>query len=288
MATTPAAEPRAASRSGVVAAEELARDQQQPGRDHHPGHQAQDLVGALLELGADQAEPPRLGLEPGGVGVAAHPVGADPAGAGHHGAAGQHGVAGLLGHRFGLPGEQRLVELEPVGFQHRAVHGDLVPAAQFEHVVQDDAVQRDLGDGAVPDRPGPPGGQDRQPVQRPLGPQFLRHPDAGVDHEHHAEQRVLRRPDDQDHDEQGAQDRVEPRQHVGPQDLGQAAAGRRRGRVDLARRRPWPARPARSGRPWRCRAIRSWRGRAGLPARGQPHRHDDQGGRHHAGQQAEC
>jgi hypothetical protein len=63
--------------------------------------------------------------------------------------------------------------------------------------------------------PGPPGGQDRQPVKRSLGPQFLRHSDAGVDHEHHPEQRVLRRPDDQDHDEQGTEDRVEPRQHPG-------------------------------------------------------------------------
>jgi hypothetical protein len=41
-----------------------------------------------------------------------------------------------------------------------------------------------------------------QPVERPLGPQFLRRPDAGVDHQHHPEQRVLRWPDDQDHDEQ--------------------------------------------------------------------------------------
>ena len=143
------------------------------------------------------------------------------------------------------------VRLSPEGFNVRnrvheygggayAVDGDLVPAAQFEHVVQDDAIQRDLGDGAVPDRPGPPGGQDRQPVQRPLGPQFLRYPDAGVDHQYHPEQRVLRRPDDQDHDEQGAQDRVEPRQHVGPQDLGQAAAGRRRDRVDVASVDPGP------------------------------------------------
>ena len=118
-----------------MAAEELASDQKQPGRDHHPGDQAQDLVGALLELGPDQAEPPGLGLQPGGVRVAADAIGADQAGAGHHGAAGQDGVAGLFAHRFGLPGEQRLVQLEPVGAQHRAVDGNLVPAAQFEHVV---------------------------------------------------------------------------------------------------------------------------------------------------------
>jgi hypothetical protein len=33
------------------------------------------------------------------------------------------------------PGEQRLVQLEPVGSEHRAVHRDLVPAAQLEHAV---------------------------------------------------------------------------------------------------------------------------------------------------------
>jgi hypothetical protein len=232
-----------------VAAEELAGDQQQPGGDHHPGHQAQDLVGAQLQLGADQAEPARLRLQPGGVRVAAHAGRADPPGAGDHEAAGHHGVPGPLGHRVGLPGEQRLVELEPVAVQNGAVDGDLIAAGQLEHVVQHDLLRLDLGDRSVADRPGPRGGQDRQPVQRPLGADLLRHPDAGVDHEHRAEQRVLGRPDDQHHDEQRAEDRVEPGQHVGAEDLADAAARSRRYRVDLPGRDAGPdVRLAQAGR----------------------------------------
>ena len=124
-------------------------------------------------------------------------------------------------------------KLESVGSQHFRVHRHLVAAAQLEDVVEHDVVRGDLRDFAIPEHPRRSLGQDRQPVKRALRAQFLGHPDAGVDHQHDAEQRVLERPDNQHHHEQRAKYRVEPGQHVGAEDLSRRAAGRARQRVHL-------------------------------------------------------
>ena len=74
---------------------------------------------------------------------------------------------------YAVGGPRRLIQLQPLGPHYRRVHGHLVTAAQFQNVIGHDLVLADLGDGAVPQHPCPRRGQDRQLVQRPLGPQFL-------------------------------------------------------------------------------------------------------------------
>ena len=64
-------------------------------------------------------------------------------------------------------------------------------------------------------------GQQRELVEGPLGPPLLVDADAGVGHEHDAEQGVLDRPDGQDDDQQRAEDGVEAGEDVGPDDLPQ-------------------------------------------------------------------
>ena len=51
--------------------------------------------------------------------------------------------------RLGLPGQQRLVELEPVRGVHPAVGGHLVAGPQLEQVVEHDLLDRDLGHRTV-------------------------------------------------------------------------------------------------------------------------------------------
>ncbi len=75
-----------------------------------------ELAGLLGELG-------RVGL-PADLGG---PVGAA---AGDHEAARHHRVAGVLGHRVGLAGQQGLVDLQVVLLQHFPVDDDLVAGAR--------------------------------------------------------------------------------------------------------------------------------------------------------------
>ena len=60
-------------------------------------------------------------------------------------AAREHLVAGGLGDRVRLAGEQRLVDLEPVGVSYPTVGRDLVAGAQLEEIVDHDRFDRDLG-----------------------------------------------------------------------------------------------------------------------------------------------
>ncbi len=55
--------------------------------------------------------------------------------------------------RVALAGEQRLVDLEPVGGAHHAVARDLVAGAHVEQVVEHDRVGRDLDHVAVTHHP---------------------------------------------------------------------------------------------------------------------------------------
>ena len=79
----------------------------------------------------------------------------------------------VLVDRVALAGEQRLVDLEPVGVAHHAVARDLVAGAQLEQVVEHDRFDRDLGDVAVAHDPGARRVEHRELVERALGPHLL-------------------------------------------------------------------------------------------------------------------
>ena len=184
-------------------------------------------------------EPAGLGGEPARVRVRADPHRLERARPRDDDAAREDLVAGGLRDRVGLAGEQRLVDLEPVGFSCPTVGRDLVAGAQREEIVDHDRFDRDLGALAVAHDARLGCVEDREPVERPLRPVLLHDADERVRDQHDAEQRVLDRPDDQDHDEHRAEDRVEPREDVGAGDLGQRAARALVGHVDLATRDPF-------------------------------------------------
>ena len=114
----------------VVLDDELADDQADRGRDHHPGDVLEDRGDAAAQLGVDEGEAGRLLGELRGVGLAAHLGRGERAAARDDEAAGHHRVAGLLEDRVGLTGEQRLVDLQAVGLDDLAVDDDLVAGAR--------------------------------------------------------------------------------------------------------------------------------------------------------------
>ena len=203
----------------------LADHQQAGGRHDRPRHQAEDAVRALPQLGPHQREAPGLGRDLVGVAVGPHLVGAVPAPPGGDEAAREHPGVRPLVERHRFAGEQRLVHLEGVGGQHRAVGHDLGALGQLDHVVGDHLVDGHLPALAVPRHLHRRGGQQGQPVEGALRPPLLVDADAGVGHQHDAEQRVLDGSHRQDHHEQPAQDGVEPGEDVGPDDGPQRAAG---------------------------------------------------------------
>ena len=54
-------------------------------------------------------------------------------------------AADLLVDGIGLAGEQRLVDLEPLGLDDSAVDDDLVARTELDDVVEDDLVRRQRG-----------------------------------------------------------------------------------------------------------------------------------------------
>ena len=145
---------------------------------------------------------------------------------GDHEAAREHLVADALSIGVGLAGEQRLVDLEAVADAHDAVGRDLVAGAQLEQVVEHHR-PRPRSRRAAPSRTtrGSRRVEHREPVERALGPDLLDDADQRVGDEDDAEQsRPGSAPTDQDDDEHRAEDRVEPGEDVGPDDLAVGAA----------------------------------------------------------------
>ena len=181
---------------------ELADHQQRRGRDDQPRHDPQDLVDPGPELRTRQAEPPALLGEPCRVGLGADARGPEPSAPRRDERARKHLLPRRLDHGLGFAGQQRLVDLERRRLEHLAVDHDLVPGLQLEHVVEHDLGHRRFANLAVADDPPLRRGQHREAVERPLRPQLLEDPDARVRDQDEAEQRVLDRPDDEDHDEE--------------------------------------------------------------------------------------
>jgi hypothetical protein len=141
----------------------------------------------LLQFRPDKAEPPCLCLQPDGVGLRSHGSYPRPARARDDKAAGQDNLRRPFRYRVGLTGDQCLIHLQPFGLEDGRIDRHLVAAAQAQDVILHNLVLADLGDRATSQHPGPCRRQDRQLVQRALGPQFLRHPDAGVNRKDQSE-----------------------------------------------------------------------------------------------------
>ncbi len=216
---------RAAERFVERVIRELTPEQQRRHRDEDPGDDPQDEVDAVHQLGAGELELARLRRQLAGVGVATDARGLEPSAPGHHEASRQHLGIGDLVDRVALPGEQRLVDLEAVGGAHDAVARDLVTESQLEQVVEHDRLDRDVLHHAVAHHTRDRRVEHRELIKGALRPQLLDDPDQRVGDEHDAEQAVLDRTDHDDHGEHRAENGVEPREHVGADDLAQGATG---------------------------------------------------------------
>ena len=206
---------------------ELAPEQQGGRRHDRPRHVPQDPVDARPELRADQGEPPRLIGQPHRVGVGPDGGGAVAPRAGHDERSRADLVPRGLADGIGLAGQQGLVHLEAVGPEHLAVDDDLVARHRVHDVVEDEVRRRQLADVARAHRADGRRGQHLEPLQGPLRAELLDDPDRRVRHEHQPEQGIAVFAHGEDHDEHRAEQRVEPREQVGSDDLGGRAGGRR-------------------------------------------------------------
>ena len=200
---------------------ELPEEEQRPDDHEHPGHVLEDLVDAGDELGVGEREPARFGRELARVRVAADRGGLEPSTPGDDDGARQHGVTRVLEDRIRLPGQQGLVELQLVRGLHPTVGGHLVAGTQLDQVVQHHRFHRNLGHGSVAHDPGHRCAEHREVIQRALRPVLLDDADQRVADEDEPEEAVGRRSEDQDQTEHGAENRVEPREDVRPDDLGE-------------------------------------------------------------------
>lgn len=218
---------------GVLLHEQLADDQADRGRDHHPRDVLEDRGDAGAQLGLDEGEAGGLLGQLGGVRLTPDLRRLERPAARDHETARHHLVAGALDDRVGLAGEQRLVDLQAVGLHADAVDHDFVAGADLYQVVEDDLGRADLTGGPVPAHGRPHLADQGEGVQCLLGPPLLDDPDAGVGEDHEAEEAVLDRRDDQHDQPQHADDRVEAGEDVRADDVDGGAAAAHRHVVDL-------------------------------------------------------
>ena len=117
--------------------------------------------------------------------------------------------------------------------QH-AVGRHLVAGAELTEIIENDLGDRDLAHFAVAHHTRLGRGEHGQPVERSFGPPLLHHTDQRVEEQDEPEEGILTLPEHEDQHEHRADDRVEPRHHVGAQDLGQRATGALVGRIYLS------------------------------------------------------
>src|SRR5204863_186979 len=132
-------------------------------------------------------------------------------------------VITALEDKVGFTSEQRLVDLQAGDFDHYPVDDDLVAGAQFDNVVEHHFAGQQF---TCPIRPAHQRlglSDDGQFVQCLLGAQFLNHADDAVGDDQKPEQSIDQRAGCQHDDEQHAQDRVDPGEDVGCDDVGHAA-----------------------------------------------------------------
>ena len=136
-------------------------------------------------------------------------------------------------HRIGLTGEQGLVDVEPVRFEHDGVGRHLIARGKYEHVVEHDLPHGDFADDAVAQHAGLRCVEHRKPTQRELGPKLLRHPDHDVGDDEEAKESVLPVAEYEQQREAAAHDEVEEREQIGLHDAPERATGVARHDVGL-------------------------------------------------------
>ena len=133
---------------GVLGPKERDEEQRRCRRDQER-EPAQNPVDARSEVGVDERETLRLFGQLARVAIRANARGPVEAAAGRYEAARHHLVARVLVDRIRLAGEQRLIELEPLGGQYVTINDHLVSWREHEHIVLDDLVNVELGPHAV-------------------------------------------------------------------------------------------------------------------------------------------
>ena len=206
----------------LVAAQELARGEQQADRDDRVADDGDDPVDVVAQRRVDQREALGLLGQLRRVVVGADLGDPHVPGAGDDGAAGQHLVAGGLDDGVGLAGEQRLVDLQAVLVEHLTVGDDLLAGAQLDDVVEDEVADGQLLHLAVAHHVDDRCVDHAQGVEHLLGAQLLDDADDAVGDDHPAEQGVLRRAGE---DHERGEDRHD--QVDGGEDVGRGRSGGR-------------------------------------------------------------
>ncbi len=233
---------------------DLAVDHEDRHGQQDPGDPAQYAVEAVADLGVHQREAARICRQPARERRRPHPDHLGRAVAGHNDRSGEHFGPRVLVHGVRFAGEERFVHLEAGRLEYGGVRGDLIPGPQHQDVVADDVGRGDVVDFTLAQHPCVWGVKNSQPVQGLLRPVFLDDADHGVADGGEAEQGILPLPQEQQQEEAGADDCVEEREDVGPEDLPQAAAGGVRdavGKPTFDPRRHLLLRKAPGGRPGR-------------------------------------
>jgi hypothetical protein len=170
------------------------------------------------------------------VGVGTNRGGLKCAAARHDDAARHHLVVHRFHDRVGLSGEERFVDFETFSLYHLAVRGHLVAGFQHDDVIEHDLANRDVDRLPLASHVGHGSVEQRETIERALGPILLHDADQGVEDHDEPEQRVLHLPGDEHDNKQRAQDGVEARKDVGSDDGGKRTTRLRLDRVDVATR----------------------------------------------------
>ena len=208
-----------------IGQEQLGVDDQQAGRHQQVGDESQDHVDSAAKFGLDQGELAGLLSKSGGVGLASHLRRAVGAGTGHHETARHHLIPAHLGDRVGLAGQQRLVDLAGGRFQQFTVDDDLISRPDFDDVVEHHVIGRQLTGTGLAAHPGFGLTHNGQVVQCLLRPQFLDDADGTVGDDKQTEQTIDQRTGGQHDRKQHAENGVDPGEHVGADDVADAARG---------------------------------------------------------------
>ena len=157
-------------------------EQGRPDGDQGETDEADQLVQRLHHL---RTAHPLVGLglqrQPGSIAGRPHPIQTGAAFAGHHKAAAEQLIAGVLCDGVGLAGDEGLVYRHLAG-HHRAVGGDLIPRAQLHNVLPHQLVDGDGAQLAVPHHLHPGLAEQGELLQGGPGAQLLDNADDGVDH----------------------------------------------------------------------------------------------------------
>ena len=237
-------------------------------RQHHRDGQAEHAVDVLLQRTQLLARPPGLGGQTTGVAVGSERLDPVVAGADDAVRARADVLPVLARDGVGLAGEDRFVHGEGAGVHQGSVGHDLVAGDDPDHVADHELVHREARLLTVSPCPRPGRDQQLQSIERAFRADLLDDPDQRVGDDHAPEQGVSRVAEHQRQHEQRAEDEVEDRHGVGPDDLQVGAAGphargrtgRRAGGRGLGRRQA-----ERDGGGGHCGAARVRRGGGARP-----------------------